>query len=279
MCELLGMECNVPTDIVFSFTALSMRGGRTGQHADGWGLALYEGRFARMFVEPAPACDSRLATFVRDNPIRTLLAVAHVRKATVGAASLENTHPFKRVLWRRDWAFAHNGTLPRARERVVNDFAPLGETDSEHAFCWMMSELRASFPGGYPTSEPQRLWQRVAELGGTLGAEGTCNFLLADGEYLYARCATKLCFVIRQAPFGRATLRDADVQVDFSALTSPSDRVAVIATEPLTRDEQWTVGTPGTLWVFRQGQMVATLASRDPEGRPERPVVADPACA
>jgi predicted glutamine amidotransferase len=279
MCELLGMECNVPTDIVFSFTALSMRGGRTGQHADGWGLALYEGRFARMFVEPAPACDSRLATFVRDNPIRTLLAVAHVRKATVGAASLENTHPFKRVLWRRDWAFAHNGTLPRARERKVNDFAPLGETDSEHAFCWMMSELRASFPGGYPTGEPQRLWQRVAELGGTLGAEGTCNFLLADGEYLYARCATKLCFVIRQAPFGRATLRDADVQVDFSALTSPSDRVAVIATEPLTRDEQWTVGTPGTLWVFRQGQVVATLASRDPEGRPERPVVADPACA
>jgi predicted glutamine amidotransferase len=279
MCELLGMECNVPTDIVFSFTALSMRGGRTGQHADGWGLALYEGRFARMFVEPAPACDSRLATFVRDNPIRTLLAVAHVRKATVGAASLENTHPFKRVLWRRDWAFAHNGTLPRARQRTVNDFAPLGETDSEHAFCWMMSELRASFPGGYPTSEPHQLWQRVAELGGTLGAEGTCNFLLADGEYLYARCATKLCFVIRQAPFGRATLRDADVQVDFSALTSPSDRVAVIATEPLTRDEQWTVGTPGTLWVFRQGQLVATLASRDPEGRPERPVLADPACA
>ena len=92
MCELLGMECNVPTDIVFSFTALSMRGGRTGHHADGWGLALYEGRFARMFVEPAPACDSRLATFVRDNPIRTLLAVAHVRKRTVGR-SLAGEHP------------------------------------------------------------------------------------------------------------------------------------------------------------------------------------------
>jgi predicted glutamine amidotransferase len=278
MCELLGMECNVPTDIVFSFTALSMRGGRTGHHADGWGLALYEGRFARMFVEPTPACDSRLATFVRDNPIRTLLAVAHVRKRTVGEASLENTHPFKRVLWRRDWVFAHNGTLPGAGERPVNDFAPLGDTDSEHAFCWMMGELRASFPDGYPTAEPQRLWQRVAELGGTLGTEGTCNFLLADGEYLYARCATKLCFIIRQAPFGRATLRDADVQIDFSAHTTPRDRVAVIATEPLTRDETWTVGTPGTLWVFRQGQLMATIASHDPEGRPERPVVADPAC-
>ena len=120
----------------------------------------------------------------------------------------------------------------------------------------------------------------MAELGGTLGAEGTCNFLLADGEYLYARCATKLCFIIRQAPFGRATLRDADVQVDFSALTSPSDRVAVIATEPLTRDETWTVGTPGTLWVFRQGQLrghasPAAIPKADPNARssPTRPAL------
>ena len=30
MCELLGMECNVPTDIVFSFTGFALRGGKTG---------------------------------------------------------------------------------------------------------------------------------------------------------------------------------------------------------------------------------------------------------
>jgi hypothetical protein len=72
MCELLGMECNVPTDIVFSFTALSMRG-RMGQCSDGWELALYEQRFARLFLKPVPACDSPLARFVRDKPIRTLL--------------------------------------------------------------------------------------------------------------------------------------------------------------------------------------------------------------
>jgi predicted glutamine amidotransferase len=279
MCELLGMECNVPTDIVFSFTALSMRGGRTGQHADGWGLALYDGRFARLFLEPTPACDSQLARFVRDNPIRTLLAVAHVRKRTVGAPGLANTHPFKRVLWGRDWVFAHNGTLPDVRTRPLRDFAPVGDTDSEHAFCWLLGELRASFPGGYPTDRPEALWARVAQLGGVLGAEGTCNFILADGNYLYARCATKLCFIVRQAPFGRATLRDADVQVDFTALTTPADRVAVVATEPLTRDETWTTGSPGTMWVFQQGELRATVASTDPDGRPERPVVLDPACA
>jgi glutamine amidotransferase len=115
----------------------------------------------------------------------------------------------------------------------------------------------------------------VAELGGLLGAEGICNFLLADGRHLFARCATKLCYVIRQAPFGRATLRDADMQVDFSALTTPDDRVVVVATEPLTSDESWIPGTPGTLWVFRDGCLQASLPSRDPDGRPERSVIVD----
>jgi predicted glutamine amidotransferase len=273
MCELLGMECNVPTDIVFSFTALSMRGGKTAAHSDGWGLALYQGNFARLLLEPAPACDSSLARYVRDNPIPTLLAVAHVRKRTVGAAGLQNTHPFKRVLWGRDWIFAHNGTLPEVRARPLGDFTPVGETDSEHAFCWLLSEVRAAFPSGYPGDRPEDLWRCVAELGGRLGAEGTCNFLLADGRHLFARCATKLCYVIRQAPFGRATLRDADMRVDFSALTTPDDRVVVVATEPLTSDESWTAGEPSTLWVFRDGRLQASLPSRDPEGRPERPVV------
>jgi glutamine amidotransferase len=277
MCELLGMECNVPTDIVFSFTALSMRGGRTGLHSDGWGLALYQGRFARLLLEPTPACDSSLARYVRDNPIRTLLAVAHVRKKTVGEAALQNTHPFKRVLWGRDWVFAHNGTLPAVKSRALPDFTPVGDTDSEHAFCWMLTELRAAFPAGYPGDRPEELWRCVAELAGRLGAEGTCNFLLADGQHLFARCATKLCYVLRRAPFGQATLRDAEVQVDFSALTTPDDRVVVVATEPLTRDETWIEGEPGTLCVFRDGRLQATLPSRDPDGRPERPVLADPA--
>ena len=261
MCELLGMECNVPTDIVFSFTGFALRGGKTGPHADGWGLALYDGKFARSFLEPTPACESPMAAFIRDNPIKTLLAVAHVRKKTRGRASLENTHPFKRVLWGRHWVFAHNGTLPRIRRRRLRHETPVGETDSEHAFCWMIEELRAAFPDGYP-QKPRRLWKVIAELGGELGAEGKFNFLLADGQHLYARCGTKLCHIVRQAPFGRATLRDAELAIDFSAVTRATDRVAVVATEPLTRDEAWQQGTPGTLWVFRRGALAATRPSR-----------------
>jgi glutamine amidotransferase len=252
------MECNVPTDIVFSFSGLALRGGRKGPHADGWGLALYEGHRARAFLEPAAASHSALAKYVRENPIKTLLAVAHVRKKTRGKVSLANTHPFVRELWGRHFVFAHNGTV-RARAVPRGRFQPIGDTDSERAFCTLLDRIDHDFDD-YP-KRPRDLWNAIARYGGEIGQRGTFNFLLGDGEHLYARCATKLCFLVRKAPFKQATLADDDVRVDFADVTTPKDRVAVIATAPLTRDERWTIGKPGEMWVFREGKLVATLKS------------------
>jgi glutamine amidotransferase len=112
----------------------------------------------------------------------------------------------------------------------------------------------------YP-SNPRTLWKTIAEVAGKIGRAGTFNFLLGDGKHLYARCATKLHYVIRCAPFTRATLADDDLAVDFSEVTTPNDRVAIVATAPLTRDEVWTQGVPGTMWVFRGGELRATLDS------------------
>jgi glutamine amidotransferase len=259
MCELLGMECNVPTDIVFSFSGLRQRGGRTAPHADGWGLAFYEGRAARVFLEPTPACESPLARFLAEHPIKTLLAVGHIRKKTRGPTTLANTHPFVRELWGRHWAFAHNGTLRGVRRFKLGRYRPIGTTDSEHACCVLLEALRTGFRD-YP-ARPRDLWEAVADVGGELGALGSFNFLLGDGRHLYARCGTKLCYLIRKAPFGHAALADDDVRVDFSQVTSPRDRVAVVATTPLTSNEAWTQGKPGELWVFDQGALRATLPS------------------
>ena len=253
------MECNVPTDIVFSFSGLRQRGGRTAPHADGWGLAFYEGRAARVFLEPAPACVSPLARFLAENPIKTLLAVGHIRKRTRGPTTLANTHPFVRELWGRHWAFAHNGTLRAVRRFQLGRFQPIGTTDSEYAGCVLLEALHSAFKD-YPKS-PRQLWEAVADVGAELGSLGSFNFLLGDGRHLYARCATRLCHIIRKAPFGHAALADDDVRVDFSAVTTPRDRVAVVATTPLTTNEEWVHGNPGELWVFDQGALRATLPS------------------
>jgi glutamine amidotransferase len=259
MCELLGMECNVPTDITFSFAGLSARGGRRGPHAHGWGLALFEGNVAHVFREPAPACESPLARFVREHPIKTLLAIAHVRRKTRGKVSLANTHPFVRELWGRTFVFAHNGTVKQVAQLPLGGFRPMGQTDSEHAFCALLSALQHDFPAGPPSRH--ELAAAVAAHAGRIGRLGSFNMLLGDGDQLFARCATKLHHLIRKAPFRRATLADEDVSVDFAELAAPRDRVAVIATAPLTRDETWTAGVPDTLWVFRRGALTATLPS------------------
>ena len=44
MCQLLGMNCNVPTDVTFSFTGFAQRGGKTDHHSDGWGIAFLKTR-------------------------------------------------------------------------------------------------------------------------------------------------------------------------------------------------------------------------------------------
>jgi predicted glutamine amidotransferase len=255
------MECNVPTDIAFSFAGLAMRGGARGPHSDGWGLALYEGRRAQVFLEPAAAATSALARHVRDNPSKTLLAVAHVRRKTRGKVCLANTHPFHRELWGRSFVFAHNGTLRRARTLALGRFRPLGDTDSEHAFCALLAGLERRFGVRHPP-RPTELWEAVASLGARIGAGGTFNFLLADGTHLFARCATKLCHIVRRAPFGKATLVDDEVRVDFATVTTPKDQVAVVATAPLTSDETWVRAESGTMWVFRRGRLRATMASR-----------------
>jgi len=261
MCELLGMECNVPTDIVFSFSGLALRGGKKGPHGDGWGLALYEGKAARTFLEPSAASNSPLASYVKSNPIKTLLAIAHVRKKTRGRVALENTHPFVRELWGRHFVFAHNGTVKNVDNLELGRFKPIGDTDSEIAFCALLHRLDEAFDA-FPIDTdvgPKKYWEAVARAGAELGAKGTFNFLLGDGKHLFARCATKLHYIVRKAPFRNATLADDDVSIDFSSVTTPNDRVAVIATAPLTRDETWTAGEPGGLWVFRGGALRATI--------------------
>lgn len=251
------MECNVPTDITFSFHGLAARGGKCGPHADGWGLALYEGKLARVFLEPEAAAHSALATFVREHPIKTLLAIAHVRRKTRGGVGLVNTHPFTRELWGRHFVFAHNGTVKR--QHKLGRFKPIGDTDSESAFCALLAALEHDFKD-YPKSAAD-LANAVAAHAGRIGKGGTFNMLLGDGSQLFARCSTKLHYILRHSPFKQATLADEDLTIDFAAVTSPKDRVAVIATMPLTRDETWTQGEPNTLWVFKSGKLARTLPS------------------
>lgn len=253
MCQLLGMNCNVPTDICFSFTGFQARGGATDVHTDGWGIGFFEGRGARLFLDPAPSSASPVAELVRHYPIRSKSVIAHIRKATQGAVGLENTHPFMRELWGRYWIFAHNGNLIDFAPAFDGPYRPVGLTDSERAFCWLLQEFRRRH--GDTPPDDAALFASLHALTLQLAAYGECNFLLSCGNSLFVHCSTRLSYLIRQAPFDRAHLKDQDLSVDFSQVTTPDDRVAVIATAPLTDNEHWQTMPPGSLWHFAEGDV------------------------
>jgi glutamine amidotransferase len=247
MCQLLGLNANTPTDLVFSFTGFAHR---AAEHKDGFGIAFFEGAGVRLFVDHLSAAESPVADMLRRYPIRSRHIVTHIRKATQGRVALENTHPFMRELWGRYWVFAHNGNLVDFQPKLHANFHPVGDTDSERAFCWLMQEL-AKNHARMPSIPDLTL--TLAELVPTIARHGTFNFLLSQGEALWAHCSTKLHYVQRRHPFPCAQLQDADMTVDFADLTTPQDRVAIVVTEPLTCNEDWVALKPGELAVFVEG--------------------------
>ncbi len=251
MCQLLGMNANTPTDVMFSFAGLATR---ADEHKDGFGIAFFEGPGLRHFIDHHGARSSPVAALVKNYPIRSENVIAHIRKATQGRVALENTHPFVRELWGRYWVFAHNGDLKGFNPRLHGAFRPVGDTDSERAFCWLMQEL-AKAHAGVPSIE--ELSHTLRELLPQPARHGTFNVLLSNGQALWAHCSTHLHALQRQHPFGAAQLADEDVAVDFAPLTTPSDRVCVVATEPLTHGEPWQKLVPGEMRVFVGGQTVA----------------------
>jgi len=250
MCQLLGMNANTPTDVMFSFAGLATR---ADEHKDGFGIAFFEDRRLRMLVDQHSARLSPVAEMVKGYPIRSDNVIAHIRKATQGRVALENCHPFQRELWGRYWAFAHNGDLKGFWPRLHAAFRPVGETDSERAFCWLIQELAKAHASVPSVAE---LTMTLRELVPQAAAHGSFNFLLCNGQALWAHCSTKLCWLVRTHPFGVATLRDDDVQVDFASQTTAADRVAIVATEALTANESWTLFSAGELRVFAAGAPV-----------------------
>lgn len=253
MCQLLGMNCATPTDINFSFRGFSQRAGITSDHCDGFGIAFFEDKACRLFVDNQSAIESPIAEFIRNYPIKSCNVIAHIRKATQGKITLENSHPFIRALWGRQWIFAHNGDLMGFNPEMTGRYQPVGDTDSELAFCYILEQFLNRFGVIQPTLD--ELFDCLAEIAPKIAEYGTFNFFLSDGQTLFSYATTKLHWLIREYPFQYARLIDMDMDIDFSTVTTPEDRVAVITTEPLTDNETWQPYQAGEMIAFKNGKI------------------------
>lgn len=273
MCELLAMSSSLTEQLTFSLRTLASRGGHGSNTHDGWGVAFYQGDDVALFREPAAAADSALVQFLATNGPSTHLAISHIRHATQGTVQLSNTQPFVRELGGGTHVFAHNGNLvgiENSAEMKLGSHRPVGQTDSEHAFCALLARLQPLWKDSKPPSFEARL-KLLTKFASDLRTLGPANFLYADGDVLFAHGHRRiqhengqieppgLWILERHCSFAETPVdTPADNSADHQgglAIKHADQSVVLFASVPLTA-EAWRPLTEGELLVVRTGKIV-----------------------
>ncbi len=257
MCELLSICCNKETNISFSFKILKEHSIR---NYHGWGYAYFQRNRWIVEKEPVMALTSEKVGKIITNPkmLEGKMFISHIRYASVGKQTVENTHPFNRELFDKTWVFTHNGHLNKRKiledmqkgilRTSLENYQPEGESDSELAFCVIMEEMRKI---GEEATE-RELVDTLNDIAGTISEYGSFNFLLSDGEKMYAyRKGNTLYYVEREPPYTEAIKSESK---EIELLMKPvEERAVIVATVPLTKNEKWINMGEKQIYEFNEG--------------------------
>jgi glutamine amidotransferase len=261
MCELFALSSQNPTRVTFSLEEFSRHGGGSSPNADGWGLVFYQGSDAQIFREPRPAASSEWLQFLLHHPYSSRRVLSHIRHAQVGDIALRNTQPFSRVVNGHRHVFCHNGDLSEFQAtEPLRESLPVGETDSEHAFCWLIDRTSALWQGRRPTLE-----ERISVIGEAfreLAVFGSANILYSDSDYLYAfanrrrqpdgvMAPAPMYYLQRHCECDPDSLDESGLHIDDG-----EQNIVLFASVPLT-DESWHPFVPGQLIVARRGRILS----------------------
>ncbi len=248
MCRLYALRANEPTRVecglVHAQNALMEQSRRDSEglmHGHGWGVADYPDGLP--MVERQTWAAYHGEHFIKKAAgIYAHTVVAHVRRATVGEPSINNTHPFSHGRW----IFAHNGTIrhfDKVREYILDamDFgqrnAIHGTTDSEHVFHYLLS-LWSSAPQAELLDTVRFGLGQIIEWCRMVDpeAEPSLNIVLTDGnELVGSRRGRSLWFLHRQDVFVCGICGKPHVHHQ----TGAHYRSVEIASEPLTDETGW----------------------------------------
>jgi glutamine amidotransferase len=251
MCQLLGISSNKEVNLCFSFREWRHRGGK--KNPDGYGFAYWPGGIPRVLKHPTELEDSPAKPGVEEvKQARSRTFVCHVRWASAGTIDGTNTHPFEAEHRGRRFVFAHNGTVREVRNLPafrLGHRKPKGQTDSEHAFLWLLENL--------PGSDEPEFALRLREYADQVRQRGKFNFLLSDGETLWAYADDSLSYVERTPPYGGhlVTLVEDRYSISLEEVKTPDERAILVATRPLSTEEEWHGLRQGELLIIRAGRV------------------------
>ena len=232
----------------------------------GWGVGWYPSseRGAAVLKDPTSSGDVAVNDVLRDwNRFRSTVFLCHLR-GHQRQRNQEDAQPFVRSYGGRQWIFAHDGDLAPdwAKRLPLPDdpaFEPLGRTDSEHAFCLLLSRFRAAHHRSIADVAPDELraWMAALNQGGQL------NALLTDGEHIavYRDAGGKgdLYWTRRIPPHASTELSSHGVQIRLDAPQDPNRTCLVFSSVPLS-DDAWRATSPGELLILRRGSILWSSA-------------------
>lgn len=247
MCELFGINSARPihaNDLLKEFFT------HAEENPHGWGLAVYGGSGTSIEKEPVKATKSLYLKERLKAEIEAENLIAHVRLATMGSLSYENSHPFlRRDATGRYWTLAHNGTLFDFPEADRYFYQQKGDTDSERFLLYIMEHLDCRAQNLDRELLPEERFALIDQIIAHMAEGNKLNLILYDGEYMYVHSNYANSLYLNKTP-----------------------DTALFATKPL-KDGNWEPMPITTLCVYKDGQEVYR---GNPHGHEFRDDMVDP---
>lgn len=266
MCELFLMCSSIAEEVSFSLNEFSKHGGLTDLHKDGWGIAYYDDNDVRIIKEACTASKSSYLKFVKDLSIHSKIVISHIRLATKGEVSIRNTQPLSRELGGKQHVFAHNGDLVEIENKAeykTSRFRPIGNTDSELAFCYLMEGMSKIWNQQTPPDLASR-FAVFSDFIGKIKTLGIANIIYSDSDYVFIHSHKRispegdhlpgLFMTTRHCATENNELSIKGLQLDSSKLKE----VVLIASVPLS-DKHWYEIPEGEMRVLKNGQLISDI--------------------
>lgn len=241
MCRLFGMTGG-PERVAATFwliEATDSLAKQSRREPDGTGLGTFDEQ-GRPVVAKQPLAAYEDEAFAREaREVHSHTFVAHIRYASTGAVSAQNTHPFEQ----QGRLFAHNGVIEDLErlEAELGDARELvkGETDSERYFALVTKEIER-------TGDVQDGIERATNWIADNLPVFALNFVLITASELWAfrYPDTHSLYVLEReagGPSGHRHLEHASARGSIRVRSGDmaTCRAVIVATEPMDEDAGW----------------------------------------
>ncbi|QPJ64146.1 MAG: transglutaminase [Candidatus Nitrohelix vancouverensis] len=225
----------------------------------GWGFGWYPNDdYGASIVKDAMAKDSQtLLNALQDGArFRSTNFMCKIKGAGKQYTQ-HDTQPFRRSFGGYDWLFLHNGQLDyEALSEMYSDpsglLEPVGKTDSELAFCFLLGQFMAASSKGLADINGAILLAWLERL----DALGSADFVISDGRSMaiyHGKNSKRDLFYHRALPSEKLPLFESEL-VSLN-LEDPRDslRTVFMVTSFQFEDSEFQAMEPGRLLIVRRG--------------------------